>query len=293
MITDLGLVQIFHIGTSPPTDENAHRKVWIVLSSALSPTSDIRYFDGVQWVTIFGKSAYQIWKDLGNTGDEDAFIEAIKGATGDTGPAGAAGAEGKSAYQVWLDLGNTGDENDFIEAITGANGTNGQDGLNGDSAYEVWLALGNTGSEQTFLDSLQGDKGDKGEDGVDGKDGVDGNDGADGVGVPNGGTTGQCLKKNSDTDFDTSWQDCSCQGGNQLVYKTSYTATIDDENGAFISINHNLGTADVFLTALKNADSYDYNLQDGAWRVLNTNTILFSSTEVTARSVWRFIVQGF
>jgi hypothetical protein len=70
-------------------------------------------------------------------------------------------------------------------------------------------------------------KGDKGSPGEDGKDGVDGKDGADGLsaydiavkygyegteeewvnslGIPTGGTAGQVLAKQSDTDRDTHW----------------------------------------------------------------------------------------
>ena len=40
-----------------------------------------------------------------------------------------------------------------------------------------------------------------------GEDGSDGADGDDGVGVPTGGTTGQVLKKQSATDYDTEWSD--------------------------------------------------------------------------------------
>ena len=40
-----------------------------------------------------------------------------------------------------------------------------------------------------------------------GIDGIDGDDGDDGVGVPAGGTTGQVLKKKSNTDYDTEWSD--------------------------------------------------------------------------------------
>lgn len=50
-----------------------------------------------------------------------------------------------------------------------------------------------------------GADGTNGTNGADGADGVDGADGADGVGVPAGGTTGQVLKKTSNTDFDTEW----------------------------------------------------------------------------------------
>jgi len=48
--------------------------------------------------------------------------------------------------------------------------------------------------------------------GAAGSNGVDGADGADGVGVPVGGTTGQVLSKNSNTDYDTEWSTVSGTG---------------------------------------------------------------------------------
>lgn len=39
---------------------------------------------------------------------------------------GAAGADGKSAYELWLDLGNTGSVQDFINSLRGADGQDGQ-----------------------------------------------------------------------------------------------------------------------------------------------------------------------
>ena len=43
--------------------------------------------------------------------------------------------------------------------------------------------------------------------------GTNGTDGTDGVGVPAGGTTGQVLKKKSNTDYDTEWSDEEGGGG--------------------------------------------------------------------------------
>lgn len=40
-----------------------------------------------------------------------------KGDKGDPGPVGKDGLPGKSAYQIWLDLGNTGSEQDFIDSL--------------------------------------------------------------------------------------------------------------------------------------------------------------------------------
>ena len=139
-----------------------------------------------------GKSAYQIWLDLGNTGTEQDFIESLAGQPGQDGQDGQDGApgekgepgepgqngqdgvdgvDGKSAYQTWLDLGNTGTEQDFIDSLKGeagqdgVDGQSGEDGVNGKSAYELWIDAGNQGTEEDFLNSL------KGADGVDGLDG--------------------------------------------------------------------------------------------------------------------------
>lgn len=57
--------------------------------------------------------------------------------------------------------------------------------------------------------------------GPSGADGTDGTNGTDGVGVPAGGTINQYLKKNSSTNYDTSWADLpsfpAMQSGYQLL----------------------------------------------------------------------------
>ena len=80
------------------------------------------------------------------------------------GPQGDPGEEGISAYEVWLALGNTGDEQAFIDALKGDAGEDGILGADGQSVYDVWLALGNTGDEQAFIDSLKGADGEDGDD---------------------------------------------------------------------------------------------------------------------------------
>ena len=133
-----------------------------------------------------GKSAYQSWLDLGNTGTEQDFINSLKGANGKDGTDGANGQpgekgdpgqdgeNGKSAYDIWIELGNTGTEEDFLNSLKGEPGEKGADGTmsfedltdeqkdslkgtNGKSAYEIWLDEGNTGTEEDFLESLKGD----------------------------------------------------------------------------------------------------------------------------------------
>ncbi|MDA9693288.1 hypothetical protein N9U43_01455, partial [Cytophagia bacterium] len=47
---------------------------------------------------------------------------------------GATGADGKSAYEVWLDLGNTGTAADFLLTLTGPQGEKGEKGEKGDDA---------------------------------------------------------------------------------------------------------------------------------------------------------------
>lgn len=113
-----------------------------------------------------GISAYEVWLELGNTGDEQEFIDSLIGESGEDG-------DGLSAYEVWLELGNTGDEQAFIDALKGEAGEAGEDGIlgaDGLSAYDVWLSLGNTGNEQAFIDSLKGDQGDQGDPGEPGED---------------------------------------------------------------------------------------------------------------------------
>lgn len=143
-----------------------------------------------------GKSAYEIWLDIGNSGTEQDFFESLKGVDGKNGKdgkdgaAGSIGPRGESAYQIWLNNGNTGSESDFLNSIKGQQGEQGLQGETGDtgpqgpkgeqgevgpqgpqgntgeqgdtgkSAYEIWLEVGNTGTEQDFLNSLKGQEGD-------------------------------------------------------------------------------------------------------------------------------------
>ena len=147
------------------------------------------------------------------------------------GSPGATGPSGESAYQVWLDLGNSGTEQDFINSLVGpkgdagSNGTNGSDGL---SAYQVWINLGNTGTEQDFINSLKGAQGDKGD------------AGSNGQGVAIGGTTGQVLTKNSNTDYDTSWttiqSNASTYANKNIRFAVSKGSGLTTNSGSFITV---------------------------------------------------------
>ena len=113
-----------------------------------------------------GKSAYQLWLEMGNTGTVEDFLESL------------IGEPGKSAYEIWLSCGNEGTVLDFINAIHGEKGDRGYsayeiwimeghhgtiqdflDSLVGKSAYEIWIDLGHQGTEQDFIDSLKGERG--------------------------------------------------------------------------------------------------------------------------------------
>lgn len=79
---------------------------------------------------------------------------------------------------------------------------------------------------------IQGDPGPQGDPGV---------DGTDGVGVPIGGTTGQVLAKNSNTNFDTEWVNQSGGGGGGAV------DSVNGETGVVV-----LDTSDIDPTTNRN-----------------------------------------
>ena len=108
-----------------------------------------------------GKSAYEIWLSIENSGTETDFIASLKG---DRGEQGLQGIQGE--------IGLTGEK--------GADGKNGVDGQDGKSAYETWLSLGNSGTEADFIISLKGEQGLQGiqcETDLTGERGADGIDG--------------------------------------------------------------------------------------------------------------------
>lgn len=98
-----------------------------------------------------GKSAYEIWLELGNEGTEEEFIASLKGPKGDAGPKGASGEPGAPGAKG--DKGEPG--SDGQDGLPGAKGDKGEPG-----------ADGATGAK--------GDKGDKGEPGTPGAKGADG-----------------------------------------------------------------------------------------------------------------------
>lgn len=104
-----------------------------------------------------GESAYNIWKDAGNTGTEAQFLASLKGPKGDTGPQGPTGPQGATGPQ-----GPTGPKGD-----TGPAGPTGAIGPKGDK--------GDTGPQgpagpkgDTGATGPQGPKGDQGPRGIQG-----------------------------------------------------------------------------------------------------------------------------
>lgn len=126
----------------------------------------------------------------------DTHKSDLKGDRGLKGEQGVAGVNGKSAYEIWKDKGNTGTEQDFLNSLKGENGTQGQKGEKGntgESAFETWKRVKSkpTANETEFLDSLKGAKGDAGNKG---SDGIQGQKGNDGIGITNIEKVGDKLK---------------------------------------------------------------------------------------------------
>ena len=114
-----------------------------------------------------------------------------QGPKGDTGPAGPQGPKG--------DTGATGPQGP--KGDTGPTGPQGPKGDTGDTGPTG--PKGDTGD--TGPQGPKGDTGDTGPQGPKGDTGDTGPTGPAGPGVPNGGSTGQMLVKNSGTDQDTKW----------------------------------------------------------------------------------------
>ena len=89
-------------------------------------------------------------------------IQGPKGDTGSRGSDGAPGKRGLSAYEVWKDAGNQGTEQDFLNSLRGSRGERGSQGVPGPagkdglSAYEVAKRNGFTGTEKEWANSLGG-----------------------------------------------------------------------------------------------------------------------------------------
>lgn len=108
-------------------------------------------------------------------------------------------------FQWTLDNGTVQtDTMDVMDGAKGADGANGAPGADGKDGLTPTIAISSItgGHRVTVTIGTSSDVFDV----------MDGVDGKDGVGVPNGGTTGQVLKKKSSTDYDTEWADESGGG---------------------------------------------------------------------------------
>jgi hypothetical protein len=165
---------------------------------------------------------------LGNNGD--FYINTSTGylygpKSGGAWPAGVSmeGPQGASAYQVWISQGNTGTPADFLNSLKGSTGAQGVQGVAGPAG-----ASGAPGA--------QGAVGPQGAQGIPGAQGPTGPAGANGQGVPAGGSAGQMLTKNTNTDFDTVWQTPS-SGGNAYTLPIATASVVGGvKQGAGVSI---------------------------------------------------------
>lgn len=115
----------------------------------------------------------------------------LTGPSGPVGERGPRGLDGKSAYEIWKEEGNDGIKEDFLNSlkvntsITTSEGTTpvpGPRGHDGKSAYEIAKELDpSIGSKEDWIKSLKGPKGDPGERGQDGNPGLPGERGERGI----------------------------------------------------------------------------------------------------------------
>jgi hypothetical protein len=135
------------------------------------------------------------------------------GPQGPEGPQGATGPSGRAGNNIWhttVEPTNYSGHVAFRRTeLTGRSVAP----LTGDTIiqkskyiYYVDSLSGTTWVYVSYGGSIKGDTGPAGQDGV------------DGVGVPTGGTTGQVLKKASNTDYDTEWADESGGSGGTSDY---------------------------------------------------------------------------
>jgi hypothetical protein len=205
--------------------------------SASAPEIEIRSNgDYIQWRYV----GFVQWNNI-------VAVSELKGEKGDPGPRGTAGEQGaKGDTGVPGPTGPQGDTGPRgLPGAKGLPGVDGSDGKDGKDGREVELRLTETHIQWRYIGTaiwknlvplsvIKGEKGDtgpqgpmgytgptgpqgdpgpagpKGDTGDPGPAGADGSPGATGPagpGVASGGTTGQVLSKNSNTDYDTEWID--------------------------------------------------------------------------------------
>lgn len=136
------------------------------------------------------------------------IIQGLTGPQGETGSQGIQGIQGIQGPQ-----GNSfkivGYYATYEDMISGATPSVGDAFAVGNDPYEIYCyCYDSTISANGYIDLGQltiGPQGVQGPQGIQGIQGPQGLTGATGQGVPSGGLTGQFLKKNSATDYDTAW----------------------------------------------------------------------------------------
>ena len=160
-------------------------------------------WDGSAWVdggSIQGPTGPQGQK--GETG-ADSTVAGPKGDAGDKGDTGGQGDKGATGEK-----GAPGNDS----TVAGPKGDTGETGQKGQTGEK-----GEVGNDSTVA-GPKGDAGDKGDAGEKGDAGDKGDAGANGGGVPAGGTTGQALLKQSNTDQDLYWGNVASSGGGNLYF---------------------------------------------------------------------------
>ena len=172
--SDLWLLVPGGDGSPPPEGQPVPDPVWSPIGLE-GPEGDSAYdvaveagFVGTkpQWLaTLVGKSAYQTWLDLGNVGDEQAFLDTLKSTTqGDPGPEGPA----RSPFEVMGSKASIGQlpatgvateawyvgSHLYVWVTTLAQYVD-LGSVGGMSAYELAVEEGFGGNLQAWLDSLK------------------------------------------------------------------------------------------------------------------------------------------
>lgn len=161
------------------------------------------------------------------SGAATASLVGPTGPTGPTGPEGPAGADGTNG----------------VDGATGPQGEQGEQGPQGIQGIQG-------------IQGVKGDTGDTGPQGPTGPTGATGSAGSTGPtgpGVPTGGTTGQWLKKNSGTDYDSSWSDLpstvattdtaqTISGVKTFGSGSLITPTVQASSGNALTLKSNAGT---------------------------------------------------
>ena len=222
---------------------------------------------------------------IGYTGSQG--IQGSIGYTGSKGSDGTIGVDGYTGSQG--EVGYTGSQGDIgyagSQGVEGYTGSIGYTGSQGDTGYSGSQGeVGYTGSTGDQGDlgytGSQGDVGYTGSQGIQGDTGFTGSQGglgytgSAGPGVAAGGTTGQVLAKNSNSDYDTAWVNVSGGTAGWIKKTTTYTALAGDK----IIADTSGGTFTITLPATP-AEGDVIEIADGAdWATTNLTVARNGST---------------